>query len=74
MDSEILLGGLQQADLSITDDAQKADTILINTCGFLDIAREESIDTILEAAELKKSGNVQELVSWAAYQSATRMK
>jgi len=62
VDSEILLGGLQQADLSITDDAQKADTILINTCGFLDIAREESIDTILEAAELKKSGNVQELV------------
>ena len=62
VDSEILLGGLQQADLSITDDAQKADTILINTCGFLDIAREESIDTILEAAELKKTGNVKELV------------
>ena len=62
VDSEILLGGLQQADLLITDDAQKADTILINTCGFLDIAREESIDTILEAAELKKTGNVKELV------------
>ena len=62
VDSEILLGGLQQADLSITDDAQKADTILINTCGFLDIAREESVDTILQAAEMKKTGSLKELV------------
>ncbi|MBH10133.1 MAG: 30S ribosomal protein S12 methylthiotransferase RimO [Candidatus Marinimicrobia bacterium] len=62
VDSEILMGGLRQAELSITNDAQKADTILINTCGFLDIAREESIDTILEAAELKKTGNLKELV------------
>ena len=62
VDSEILLGGLRSTDVRITDDPREADTIVINTCGFLDIAREESIDTILEAAELKKSGNVQELV------------
>lgn len=62
VDSEILLGGLRQSDLTITDDPQKADTILVNTCGFLDIAREESIDTILEAAELKNTGNLKQLV------------
>ncbi|SVD67553.1 uncharacterized protein METZ01_LOCUS420407, partial [marine metagenome] len=62
VDSEILLGGLKQSDLVITDDSQEADTIIVNTCGFLDIAREESVDTILQAAELKKSGNVKELV------------
>ena len=62
VDSEILMGGLRSTDMRITEDPREADTILINTCGFLDIAREESIDTILEAAELKKSGNVQELV------------
>jgi len=62
VDSEILLGGLQKTNVSMTDDAQEADTIVVNTCGFLDIAREESIDTILQAAELKKSGNLKELV------------
>ena len=62
VDSEILLGGLKQSDLVITDDSQEADTIIVNTCGFLDIAREESVDTILQAAELKKSGNLKELV------------
>ena len=62
VDSEILMGGLRSTDMLITEDPREADTIVINTCGFLDIAREESIDTILEAAELKKSGNVQELV------------
>ena len=62
VDSEILMGGLRSTDVLITEDPREADTIVINTCGFLDIAREESIDTILEAAELKKTGNVKELV------------
>ena len=53
VDSEILLGGLKRLDIRITDDPESADTILVNTCGFLDIAREESIDTIIQAAELK---------------------
>ena len=61
-DSEILLGGLHKSDVAVTDNPENADTIIINTCGFLDIAREESVDTILQAAELKKTGRPSELV------------
>ncbi len=62
VDSEILLGGLNKTNIDIIDDPQKADTIIVNTCGFLDIAREESVDTILQAAEMKNSGSLKELV------------
>ena len=62
VDSVILLGGMDKSNLTITNDPEEADTIIVNTCGFLDIAREESIDTILQAAELKKTGNLSELV------------
>ena len=62
VDSEILLGGLNKSELIITDNPEDADTVIINTCGFLDMAREESVDTILQAAELKKTGKPSELV------------
>ena len=62
VDSEILLGGLNKTNVTITKDPEKADTIVVNTCGFLDIAREESVDTILQAAEMKKTGSLKELV------------
>ena len=62
VDSEILLGGLDKTNVAITKDPEKADTIVVNTCGFLDIAREESVDTILQAAEMKKTGSLKELV------------
>jgi ribosomal protein S12 methylthiotransferase len=62
VDSEILLGGLNKTNIEITDDPEKAETIVVNTCGFLDIAREESVDTILQAAEMKKTGSLKELV------------
>ena len=62
VDSEILLGGLDKTNVSITKDPEKADTIVVNTCGFLDIAREESVDTILQAAEMKRTGSLKELV------------
>ena len=62
VDSEILLGGLNKTDVTLTQNPEEADTIVVNTCGFLDIAREESVDTILQAAELKKTGNLKELV------------
>ena len=62
VDSEILLGGLNKSSLNLTEDPSQADTIIVNTCGFLDIAREESVDTILQAAELKKTGKLKELV------------
>ena len=62
VDSEVLLGGLKQTNMEITKSPEDAETIIVNTCGFLDIAREESVNTILEAAELKKTGNLKELV------------
>ena len=62
VDSELLLGGLKNAHFDITQEPEDADTIVVNTCGFLDIAREESIETILQAAELKKTGNLKQLV------------
>ena len=62
VDSEILLGGLKQNQVEIIETPAGADTVVVNTCGFLDIAREESIETILQAAELKKSGYIEQLV------------
>lgn len=62
VDSEILLGGLIKNQIKITDTPEAADTIVVNTCGFLDMAREESVETILQAAELKKSGHIEQLV------------
>jgi len=62
VDSEILLGGLKKTNVSITKNIEEAETIVVNTCGFLDIAREESVDTILQAAEMKKEGALKELV------------
>ena len=46
VDSEILLGGLKQNQVEIIKTPAGADTVVVNTCGFLDIAREESIETI----------------------------
>ncbi len=62
VDSEILIGGLKQSKFLITSIPEEADTIIINTCGFLDQAREESIDSIIEAAALKKTGKLQQLI------------
>ena len=62
VDSEILLGGLNQTNVEITNNPEEAETIIVNTCGFLDIAREESVETILQAAEFKKTGPLKELV------------
>lgn len=57
VDSEVMLGSLLQAGYELTTEEAKADVIIVNTCGFIDQAKEESIDTLIEMAELKKSGN-----------------
>ena len=62
VDSEKLLGALKNTNFSIVDDSEKADSMVINTCGFIDIARQESIDTILHAAKLKKEGKIGKLI------------
>ena len=58
VDSEILIGGLKQEKYEIVQESDAADILIVNTCGFLDSAREESVDVILEAGELKKSNRV----------------
>lgn len=62
VDSEKLLGALKNTNFSVVDDPEKADSMVINTCGFIDIARQESIDTILHAAKLKKEGKIGNLI------------
>lgn len=62
VDSEIMLGHLLNEGYSVTESEQDADTVIINTCGFVDDAKQESIHKILEMSELKKSGAVKRLV------------
>ncbi len=62
VDSEILAGHLKAAHLNFASSPDKANSLIINTCGFIDMAKEESINTILEAASLKKSGKLQTLI------------
>lgn len=56
VDSEVMLGRLR--DYEITDDAQNADLIIVNTCGFIDSAKEESLNTILNLHEDRKKESV----------------
>ena len=62
VDSEIMLGLLAKSSYEFTDDEREADVVVINTCCFINDAKEESINTILEMAELKKSGAIESLI------------
>jgi len=62
VDSEVMMGQLKQSGYEITPDAADAETIVVNTCGFIDSAKKESIDTILEAAQLKTNGKAKRLI------------
>jgi ribosomal protein S12 methylthiotransferase len=62
VDSEVMIGLVQQAGHDVTADASSADVLVVNTCAFIDSAKQESVDTILELAELKKTGRCQRLV------------
>ena len=57
-----MLGSLSQDGYTFTDDEQEADVILVNTCCFINDAKEESVNTILEMAEYKKSGTCKALL------------
>src|SRR4051794_13819633 len=62
VDAEIMLGQLKaESDVTITNDLDEADVVIVNTCGFIDAAKQESIDTILKIAERKGRG-VQRLI------------
>ena len=62
VDSERMLGFLEDAGFSFTDDEYEADVILVNTCCFIDDAKTESIETILEMAAMKTEGKCKKLV------------
>jgi ribosomal protein S12 methylthiotransferase len=62
VDSEVMLGLAQQSGHQLTRDPADADVLVVNTCAFIDKAKQESIDAILEMAELKKAGKCQRLV------------
>ena len=61
VDSEVLMGGLRHNGVRLVNDPAHSDIIILNTCGFIESAKRESINSILEAVELKKSGSVKEV-------------
>lgn len=62
VDAELMLDKLVNAGFEIVDVAYEADIVIVNTCGFIEDAKRESIDNILEMAELKKDGSIQKIL------------
>src|SRR6476619_3127233 len=62
VDSEVMMGMLAQAGAELTQRAEDADVIVVNTCSFIDSAQQESVNTILEMARHKDSGRARKLV------------
>ena len=56
VDSEVMVGTLQQEDYELVDDPEDADVIVVNTCSFIEPATQESIDTVLDMARYKERG------------------
>lgn len=62
VDSEVMLGIIRDKDFTVTNDPAEADIIIVNTCGFIESAKEESINTILQMSEYKTQGNCRYLI------------
>jgi ribosomal protein S12 methylthiotransferase len=62
VDSEVMAGLLRQSNYDVVEEPAGADIVLVNTCGFIDAAKAESIDTILEIGRLKEEGKIKKLV------------
>lgn len=62
VDSEVMMGQLADAGYQITNNADDADTVVVNTCGFIESAKQESIDAILEATSLKAEGKAKRVI------------
>src|SRR5437899_12629223 len=56
-DAEIMLGTLLKDGMEVTNDASRADVVIVNTCSFIDSAQEESVDAILESDQLREAKN-----------------
>ena len=62
VDAEMMLGQMIKSGYQMTDSPDDADTIVVNTCSFIDEAQEESVQKILNMADLKESGKMKKLV------------
>src|SRR6185369_11928234 len=62
VDSEVMMGQLVEAGCEITSNAEEAETVVVNTCGFIESAKQESIEAILEATGAKASGKAQRVI------------
>ncbi len=62
VDSEVMMGTLAAAGYEITNNSQEAETVVVNTCGFIESAKQESIDAILEATALKSEGKAKRVI------------
>lgn len=62
VDSEVMMGQLAEAGYEITNNADEADTVVVNTCGFIESAKQESIEAILEATRLKQNGRANRVI------------
>ena len=62
VDSEIMMGQLKEAGYEITNNADEAETVVVNTCGFIESAKQESIEAILEATNAKADGKTQRVI------------
>lgn len=62
VDAEVMLSLIDKAGFTITNNEDEADVIVINTCGFIDAAKQEAIDAILETAEYKKNGKLKGII------------
>ncbi|TCN43138.1 ribosomal protein S12 methylthiotransferase RimO [Kribbella orskensis] len=63
VDSEELAGRLEAGGFRLVDDAAEADTVVVNTCGFVEAAKKDSVDTLLAASDYKESGRTQAVVA-----------
>jgi ribosomal protein S12 methylthiotransferase len=63
VDSEELAARLADGGFRLVDDAEDADTVVVNTCGFVEAAKKDSVDTLLQAADLKQDGRAQAVVA-----------
>jgi ribosomal protein S12 methylthiotransferase len=62
VDSEVMMGLLAREGCELTNDPTAAEVLVVNTCGFIDSARQESVNTILEMAQLKQTGSLRKLI------------
>ncbi|WP_460799836.1 30S ribosomal protein S12 methylthiotransferase RimO [Nocardioides pacificus] len=63
VDSEEMAGRLEADGFRLVEDPSEADTVIVNTCGFVEAAKKDSVDTLLEAADLKETGRTQAVVA-----------